>query len=60
MQNKSSIVMEKVLELSRAFYGVLIPKKIRKNFMNLVAEYLNERYSIETAIGLALRKLHLN
>jgi len=51
--------MEKVLELSRAFYGVMVPKKFRKNFINKVAEYLNDRYSIETAIGLAIKELKL-
>ena len=51
--------MEKVLELSRAFYGVLVPRRFRKNFINKVAEHLNERYSIETAIGLAIKELTL-
>ncbi|MBS3945712.1 MAG: hypothetical protein KGZ42_09465 [Melioribacter sp.] len=52
--------MNKIFEIASAFYGVLIPKKAQKSFINLVVDYLNERYSIETAIGMALRKLHLN
>jgi hypothetical protein len=52
--------MEKVLELARVFYGVLIPRKFRRNFINKVTGYLNDRYSIETAIGLAIKELHLN
>jgi hypothetical protein len=52
--------MEKVLELARVFYGVLVPRKFRKNFINRVTEYLNDRYSIETAIGLAIKELDLN
>lgn len=52
--------MNKIFEIASAFYGVLIPKKVEKSFINLVVDYLNERYSIETAIGMALRKLHLN
>lgn len=52
--------MNKIFEIASEFYGVLIPKKARKSFINLVVDFLNERYSIETAIGMALRKLHLN
>jgi len=49
--------MDKILEIAASFYGVLIPQKIRKAFINLVLEYLDQRYSIETAIGLALHRL---
>lgn len=52
--------MKKLIELAMAFYGILIPKKYVKSFYRLVIEYLDEHYSIETAIGLALRKLKLN
>jgi len=52
--------MNKIYELATAFYGVLIPNKERKNFMQLVLDYLDERYSIETAIGLALKRLKIN
>ena len=52
--------MEKALELARVFYGVLIPRRFRKNFIDKVTGYLNDRYSIETAIGLAIKELHLN
>lgn len=52
--------MYKLFEIARAFYGVMIPKKFQKSFLRLAMEYLDERYSVETAIGLALRKLHLN
>ena len=51
--------MEKVLELARVFYGVLIPRRFRKSFIGRVTEYLNDRYSIETAIGLAIKELDL-
>jgi len=54
------IVMNKRFELASAFYGVLVPRKERKNFLNLVLDYLENRYSIETAIGLALTKLKIN
>ncbi len=49
--------MNKILEIAVAFYGVLIPKRERKSFLNNVLDYLDQRYSIETAIGLALKKL---
>lgn len=49
--------MEKIIELTKYFYGVLIPKKYQKNFFTLVINYLNQRYSIETAIGLAIKEL---
>ncbi|MCL4551182.1 MAG: hypothetical protein M1495_21740 [Bacteroidetes bacterium] len=52
--------MEKLFEIAAAFYGVMIPARARKNFLRIVSQYLDERYSIETAIGLALRKLGLN
>jgi hypothetical protein len=52
--------MEKLIEITRAFYGVFVPRKIRKNFYKLTVKFLDQRYSVETAIGLALRKLHLN
>ncbi|MBI1937762.1 MAG: hypothetical protein HYS25_06520 [Ignavibacteriales bacterium] len=52
--------MNKIFEIASAFYGVLIPKRDQKSFLNLVIDYLNQRYSIETAIGMALRELHLN
>ncbi len=52
--------MNKIYELTAAFYGVLIPSKERKNFLHLVLDYLDERYSIETAIGLALKRLKIN
>lgn len=52
--------MNKILEIALAFYGILVPRKYIKKFYQLVIEYLDEKYSIETAIGLALRKLKLN
>ena len=52
--------MEKVLELARVFYGVLIPPRFRNDFIKKVTNYLNERYSIETAIGKAIRELKLH
>jgi hypothetical protein len=52
--------MNKIFELAASFYGVLVPAKYRKNFLQLVLDYLDARYSIETAIGLALKKLKLN
>ncbi len=51
--------MEKLFEIAAAFYGVLIPPRARKNFLRIVVQYLDERYSLETAIGLALRRLGL-
>lgn len=51
--------MKTLLEIASAFYGVVIPKKLVKSFSDLVLNYLEERYSIETAIGLALRKLRI-
>jgi hypothetical protein len=52
--------MNKILELASAFYGVFVPRTKRKNFLRLVLDYLGKRYSIETAIGLALTKLKIN
>jgi hypothetical protein len=52
--------MNKIFELAAFFYGVLIPRNEKKNFLSLVLDYLDERYSIETAIGLALKRLNLN
>jgi hypothetical protein len=52
--------MNKLLEIARVFYGVLIPRKYQKNFLRFAEEYLDERYSVETAVGLALKKIHLN
>jgi hypothetical protein len=52
--------MYKLLEIARAFYGVLIPRKYQKNFLRIAEKYLDERYSVETAVGLALRKINLN
>ncbi len=51
--------MKKVLEIARAFYGVVIPKNKQKKFLDHVFDYLEERYSIETAIGMALQELHI-
>ena len=51
--------MEKLFEIAAAFYGVMIPARARKNFLRIVAQHLDERYSLETAIGLALHKLGL-
>ncbi|MFA7229309.1 MAG: hypothetical protein WC061_09760 [Melioribacteraceae bacterium] len=51
--------MYKLLEIARVFYGVLIPRKYQKNFLRFAEEYLDERYSVETAVGLALRKINL-
>lgn len=52
--------MNKLLEIARVFYGVFIPKRYRKNFLHFAEEYLDERYSVETAVGLALKKINLN
>jgi hypothetical protein len=51
--------MKTFLELARNFYGVRIPFYKRKGYFKSVMEYLEKRYSIETAIGMALDKLHL-
>ncbi|MCX7876797.1 MAG: hypothetical protein N2321_11630 [Melioribacteraceae bacterium] len=51
--------MEKIIELAKFFYGVFVPKKFHKSFLEKVLNYLNERYSIETAIGLAIKELKL-
>ncbi|MEJ5352259.1 MAG: hypothetical protein WHS65_11795 [Melioribacteraceae bacterium] len=52
--------MNRILEIALAFYGILIPQRYIRKFYKLVIEYLDEKYSIETAIGLALKKLKLN
>jgi hypothetical protein len=52
--------MNKLIEIAQAFYGVLIPRRYQKNFLHFAKKYLDERYSVETAVGLALRKLNLN
>ena len=52
--------MNKLLEIARAFYGVFIPRKYRKIFLRFAEKYLDERYSVETAVGLALKKINLN
>ena len=51
--------MKSIIEIARAFYGVVIPKSLQKKFSNHVCEYLDERYSIETAIGMALKELSI-
>ncbi|MBU1095616.1 MAG: hypothetical protein KKB34_03970 [Bacteroidetes bacterium] len=51
--------MKSIIELARAFYGVVIPKKLQKKFLDHVLDYLDERYSIETAIGLALKEIRI-
>jgi hypothetical protein len=51
--------MYKILELTRYFYRIVIPRKFRKEFLKLTQQFLDERYSIETAIGLAITKLKL-
>lgn len=51
--------MLKLIEIARAFYGVVIPKKFQKSFLKTVEYYLDSRYSVETAIGLALKRLKI-
>jgi hypothetical protein len=51
--------MNKFFEIAAAFYGVLIPVSKKRSFLKFVTGYLDERYSIETAIGLTLKKLKL-
>ena len=51
--------MKTFIELAKNFYGVSVPFFKRRGFVNLVMDYLEERYSIETAIGMALQKLGL-
>lgn len=51
--------MNKLIEIACAFYGVFIPKKFRKNFLHFAEKYLDERYSVETAVGLALKEINL-
>ena len=52
--------MNRLLEIANAFYGVIIPKKYRKMFLQFAEKHLDERYSVETAVGLALEDIHLN
>jgi len=54
------ITMNRLLEIANAFYGVIIPKKYRKMFLQFAEKHLDERYSVETAVGLALEDIHLN
>lgn len=49
--------MKSIVEIAKAFYGVVIPESKERSFVKLVSDYLDERFSIETAIGMALRKL---
>jgi len=51
--------MKTFLELAGYFYGKRIPRFSRKKFYALVLEFLSKEYSIETAIGLALKKLRI-
>ncbi|MBN1302708.1 MAG: hypothetical protein JW995_15925 [Melioribacteraceae bacterium] len=51
--------MKSIIDIARAFYGVVIPKNKKKKFLEHVFDYLEERYSIETAIGLALQELRI-
>ncbi len=51
--------MEKVLEITRSFYGVLVPESRVKKFLRLVKRYLDNQVTIETAIGLTLNRLHI-
>ncbi|GAB4128136.1 MAG: hypothetical protein Fur0015_01830 [Ignavibacteriales bacterium] len=51
--------MKAIFELAQFFYGIVIPKKFRKRFADFVFRYLDEHYSIETAIGLAIKELKL-
>jgi len=48
------------IELAKNFYGVIIPGRKRKLFSSLVISNLNDRYSIETSIGMALKAMHLD
>lgn len=52
--------MNKLFEIAASFYGVFVPRRERKPFILMVLDYLDQRYSIETAIGLALKRLKLN
>lgn len=51
--------MNAIFELAEFFYGIVIPKKFRKKFLDFVLRCLDEHYSIETAIGLAIKELKL-
>lgn len=46
-------------DFARTFYGVKVPKTQRKNFLRTVINFLEERYSIETAVGMALSKMQI-
>ncbi len=52
--------MKRFTELAGSFYGVKVPCFKRRSFFRKVMSYLNSRYSIETAIGKALRDVKLN
>lgn len=47
------------VELAQNFYGVKVPFFKKKSFIQEVVGLLNRRYSIETAIGLALKEIKL-
>ncbi|MGD8779453.1 MAG: hypothetical protein PVH88_10905 [Ignavibacteria bacterium] len=47
------------VELAQNFYGVKVPIMKKKNFIYQVVTLLNRRYSIETAIGMALKEIKL-
>jgi len=51
--------MKTIFELAQFFYGVVVPKKVRKKFAEFVFRHLDEHFSVETAIGLALKELKL-
>lgn len=51
--------MKAIFELATYFYGIVIPKRIQKKFAEFVFHYLDEHYSVETAIGLAIKELKL-
>ena len=51
--------MKIFVELARFFYGINVPKMKVKKFISLVLDYLEKRYSIETAIGKALSRMGL-
>ena len=51
--------MNKFIELAQSFYGVKVPRFKVKDFVKLVISFLEERYSIETAIGKALQKMRM-
>lgn len=53
------MIMNSLIEIAKAFYGVIIPKRVQKYFCKTVTKYLDAHYSIETAIGMALRELKI-